>query len=106
MAVAATLSGLLGGAVAEWLGKGWRGSLLGIPLTYHGVLFLISSGLRLIAVPWLFLLHEPQSRSPAEAMQYVLTTARSRLLTALSTPVRAFQRLGARGGREDNGHAP
>ena len=93
MALGGALSGVLGGAVASSLGDGWKGSFLGLPLTYHGVLFLISSGLRLLALPWLFLLHEPESQTPSEAVQYVLTTAGTRLRTALLSPLRTLRGL-------------
>ena len=96
IAVAGALSGVLGGAVAGWLGKDWHGALLGLPLTYHGVLFIISSALRVLALPWLFLLHEPGAHTPSAAVQYVLTAAQAKLQQAVRRPLDAMRQLGRR----------
>jgi len=96
IAVAGALSGVLGGAVAGWLGKDWHGALLGLPLTYHGVLFIISSALRVMALPWLFLLHEPGAHTPSAAVQYVLTAAQAKLQQAVRRPLDAMRQLGRR----------
>ena len=106
IAVAGALSGLLGGAVATWLGKDWKATLLGVPLTYHGVLFVISGALRVAAIPWLFLLHEPGSGTPTAVVQHVLTSAQSRLVDAVRHPVATVRQLGrplARRPERENG---
>jgi len=96
IAAAAALSGVLGGTVANWLGRDWSGSLLGLPLTYHGVLFLISSGLRFLALPWLILLQEPEARPTWAAVQYVFAGAFARLRLLVLSPLAVFRRDGAR----------
>ncbi len=97
IAVAAALSGLLGGSVAQWLGKGWQTNVLGWPLTYHGVLFLISALLRIAAIPWLFLLHEPGAHTPSAAVQYVLKSAQSKLGQTVRRPFDAVRQFGRQG---------
>ena len=92
VAVAGALSGLLGGSVATGLGEDWRGTFLGLPLTYHGVLFLISGVLRLAALPWLFGLHEPESHTAKDAVRYVLGRAATRLRGLAAAPFERKER--------------
>jgi len=103
IAVAGAASGVLGGAVAGWLGEDWRGWLFGWPLTYHGVLFLISGALRIAALPWLFMLDEPGSSRPTAVVQYVLSAAQSKLLQPVLRPLNAARQLGRQARR--NGEA-
>ena len=93
VAVAGTLSGLLGGAMAKALGD-WRGSLLGLTVTYHGVLFLISGGLRFLALLWLIGLKEPDAYPTRAAVRYVFANVYSNLQQALFAPARALLRVG------------
>ncbi len=73
VAIAGTLSGLFGGSIAQWLGPEFRASLFGWPVTYHGVLFIISAGLRLFALVLLIPLHDPAGRyTTRAAVQYML----------------------------------
>jgi len=93
MAVAGILSGLFGGVVANMMGD-WRGTLLGWPLTYHGVLFLISGGLRLASLLWLIGLQEPEAYSTRDAVRYVVGNIYSNVQQAVFMPVRRLVRLG------------
>ncbi|MBM4042947.1 MAG: MFS transporter [Planctomycetes bacterium] len=93
VAAAGLLSGLFGGTVAKLL-EGWRGSLLGWPLTYHGVLFLISCGLRLLSLVWLFGLHEPEAGPTFRAVRYIVGALYSNMQHAVYMPVRRLLRLG------------
>ena len=86
VAIAGVLSGLLGGTVAKLLGD-WRGSILGWPLTYHGVLFLISGVLRLASLGWLIRFEEPRGRTTKAAVQYLMSSIRLHLRRVLQFPV-------------------
>jgi len=97
IAAAGALSGVLGGTVAGWLGRDWHGALLGLPLTYHGVLFIISSALRVLALPWVFLLHEPGASRPTAVVQYVLDAVQDRLLQVILRPLDAVRQRGRQG---------
>jgi len=92
VAVAGTLSGLFGGAMARALGD-WRGSLLGLTITYHGVLFLISGGLRFLALLWLVGLEEPRAYPTRAAVRYVFSNVYSNLQQALFAPARVLVKL-------------
>jgi len=92
VAVAGTLSGLFGGAMAKALGD-WRGSVFGLTLTYHGVLFLISGGLRFLALLWLIGLEEPRAYPTRAAVRYVFANIYSNLQQALFAPARLMVRL-------------
>jgi len=92
MAVAGALSGVLGGSIAAYLGSSWHASLFGLPLTYHSVLFLISSSLRILALPWLFFLHEPGAHPPRAALKYVLASASAGVRRILRAPLSALRR--------------
>ena len=93
VAGAGVASGLFGGLVAKVLG-GWRGMLLGWPLTYHGVLFLLSAALRLAALAWLVGLREPEARTTRDTVRYVVGTMFSNVQQAIFMPVRRLMRLG------------
>ncbi len=94
VAVAGTLSGLFGGSIAEWLGSGWRATVCGWPLTYHGVLFICSAALRTAAVAWVFTLKEPRGTvATREALRYMATNVYSNLLQATFYPARVLVSL-------------
>ena len=91
-AVAGILSGLFGGAVAQALGD-WRTTILGYPLTYHGVLFIISSVLRLVALGWLIGFQDHRAATARTALRYLGTNLYSNLQQAVFIPGRALQQL-------------
>jgi len=93
VAMAGVLSGLFGGAVAQWMGA-WRGSFLGWPLTYHGVLFLISGVLRMVALVWLIGLEDKKASGTRETLKYMGETVYSNLQQAVVVPVRFVMRVG------------
>lgn len=91
VAVAGVASGLFGGVLAEVL-ETWQGALFGWPLTYHGVLFLVSAGLRLVAVVWVVTLTEPGAVGTRAAIRYITSHVYSNMQQAIFMPTR---RLGA-----------
>jgi MFS family permease len=94
VAVAGTLSGLFGGAVAERLGDGWHATLGGCRLTYHGVLFIGSGVLRAAALVWLIGLKEPERKvATREALEQMASGLYSNLLQATFFPARVMMRL-------------
>jgi len=94
VAVAGTLSGLFGGAVAEWIGPDWRGAIFGFPVTYHGVLLIISGGLRLLAVFFLAKVHEPGAARTRDAARYLAGGLYSNLQQTVYFPTRIVGRAG------------
>lgn len=93
VSVAGILSGLFAGAVAEALG-GWRGDILGYPLTYHGVLFLLSAVVRLVAVVWLLRMEEPGAASTRATFEYIANAAYANVITFAAVPVRFVVGIG------------
>jgi MFS family permease len=91
-AIAGIASGLFGGYVAHRLGT-WEGTLLGWTITYHGVLFLISGALRLLALLWLIHLHDPGASTTRTALRYMGTNFYSNLQQAVFMPGRLILRL-------------
>ena len=91
-AVAGVLSGLFGGLVAQLLGD-WRTMIFGYPLTYHGVLFIISSVLRLAALGWLIGFEDRHAASARTALRYLGTNLYSNLQQAVFIPGRVLQQL-------------
>ncbi len=86
-AIAGTLSGLFGGAFARIL-RDWNGSFFGWPLTYHGLLFILSGCLRALALLWLRRIREPRAAAPQDVLRYVATHMYSNFQGALLLPVR------------------
>ena len=93
-AVAGTLSGLFAGAVAQWLGNDWQGSLFGWPLTYHGVLFIASAVLRAAALLWVLGLQESRNFATRDALRYIMADVFSNLQEVISMPSRGLAHLG------------
>ena len=93
VALGGTLSGLFGGTVAELL-EDWHGSIFGWPLTYHGLLLLISAGLRAGSLVWLIGMHEPRAHTTRAALRYMVSNIYSNLQQAAMSPVRGIGRLG------------
>ena len=94
VAIAGVLSGFLGGSVAVWLGRDWRGTIFGWPITYHGVLFLIAGGIRLCALFWLIGFEQPEAVTTRAAVRHVFTNLFSNLQQAIFMPVRRLVQLG------------
>jgi MFS family permease len=88
VAIAGTLSGLFAGSLAEMIGPQWRGSIFGFPLTYHGVLLIISGGLRLVALLFLAKVEEPGSARTRDAARYLIGGLYSNVQQAVFAPSR------------------
>lgn len=88
-AAGGTLSGLLGGALAGLMRDlHWAVPMIGIVLTYHGVLFLISSVLRAVALVFALQLTEPRAKGTREALQMVTSAVYSNVRQAVFLPTR------------------
>ena len=87
-ALAGVISGVFGGLIAQWLGDTWTGTVFGWPLTYHGVLFVISGGLRLAALAWLIGLADARAYGARETLKYMAVELFSNLQQAAAVPVR------------------
>jgi len=92
-ALAGIASGVFGGVTAEIL-EHWHGSLFGQPLTYHGVLFLIASGVRLVAALWLFKLEDPGAHTTRSALRYMGASLYSNVQQAMFVPGRLLWQIG------------
>lgn len=87
VATAGTISGLFGGILAGSL-KHWQGNLWGLPLTYHGILFLLSAVFRLLALWSLRGIEDPKAFQTREALRYMTAEMYSNLQATVMTPVR------------------
>lgn len=102
VALGGALSGALAGAVAHLIpGFAWEIPFVGIVLTYHGVLFLISTAIRALAVYFAWGLREPKATGTREAFRYMSNNFydNARMMLLLPTQVvgrltRATYRLG------------
>jgi MFS family permease len=92
IAIAGVLSGVFGGLIAKWLAH-WHGAFLGLALTYHGVLFLLSGVFRLLAVPWLHGIDDPRAFSARNAIRYMVADVYSNLQNTIAIPVRLAGRV-------------
>ena len=94
-AVSGALSGLFGSALAHALGPEWRTVVAGVTLSYHGVLFLLSTVLRLAAMLWLVRFHEPRAYATRDAIRYVALAAFDNVQVAVAVPYRFLRRVGS-----------
>ncbi|MEX2213018.1 MAG: MFS transporter [Phycisphaeraceae bacterium] len=90
--IAGVASGIFGGLVAQTL-RDYRGEFLGYPLTYHGLLFAISAGIRIASLVWLIGMHEPESYTARAALRYMATNIYSNMQQAMFASVRGLGRL-------------
>ncbi len=94
-ALSGVLSGLFASAIVRALGPGWQGSLLGLTITYHGLLFILSTALRGLAILWLVRFQEPRAFATRDAIQYVASGTVSSLQQVVVLPFRFLRRIGA-----------
>lgn len=87
VATAGTASGLFGGLLAGWL-KDWRGDVLGLPMTYHCILFLMSMFFRIFALFSLRGIRDPRAFTARQAISYMAADMYSNIQNALLLPVR------------------
>lgn len=92
--VAGTAAGFFAGAVAAWLGRDWTWVLPGllgwggVVLTYHGVLILVSTAVRLLALGVIFRLHEPEATGTRESIRMAASGLWSNVRQIGGRPVR------------------
>ena len=86
-AAVGTLSGLCAGVLAGRM-KDWHGSLWGLPMTYHCVLFLGSTPIRALALVFLRGIEEPRAFTARDAFRHMAGTMYSNLQDTLVAPVR------------------
>ncbi len=91
VALSGTLSGLFGGLMARSL-HDWQGSLFGLPLTYHGLLFLLSGVFRGFALLWLRGIDDPRAFPARDALRFMVADMYSNLQETVFVPVRVIGR--------------
>jgi len=96
LAMAAVIGGLAWGGIAQWLkdwqwtpGAGWK------TFTSYDVLFVVSGGLRVVAVV-VFLphIHEPEARPTREALRFMGASIYNNLFGAMLQPLRLLRLRG------------
>lgn len=90
VALGGILSGLLAAAIAGRL-EGWESDplpIVGVALTYHGVLFIISTLLRGASLIWAAQLEEPRATGTRDAIRYMTAAFYSNVRSALLVPSR------------------
>ena len=92
-AISGSLSGCVGAAIVHALGPAWHADLYGIQLTYHGVLFILSTALRVFALLFLVRFHEPHAYATRDAIQYVATGVITNLQLTVAMPFRFLRRI-------------
>ncbi len=93
-AVAGTVSGLLGGLLAAWLRDLHAVvPVVGVVLTYHGVLFLISGLLRAVSLVFAVRLREPRAAGTRDAVRYATGLVYSNVRQAVFLPTRIVGRV-------------
>ena len=92
-AISGTLSGCFGSAIVHTLGTTWRAEWFGIQLSYHSILFIISTALRIFAIYFLARFHEPHAFATRDAIQYVAIGVVTNLQLTVTTPFRFLRRI-------------
>ncbi|MEM9253467.1 MAG: MFS transporter [Planctomycetota bacterium] len=87
------LSGVFGAAIAGWLHDlRLEVSWIGITLTYHGVLLIISMALRGVSILFVSGFHEPEANSATAALRYTSSAAYASLRDLTVIPGRYARR--------------
>ncbi|MCX5662202.1 MAG: MFS transporter [Planctomycetota bacterium] len=95
VALGGALSGLIAGTVAHLIPTfAWDIPFVGIVLTYHGVLFLISTSLRILALYFAWGLREPKATGTREAFRYMSNNFYDNARAMLLLPTQVVGRLG------------
>lgn len=90
--VAGICSGLFASVIAHHL-HDWRATILGWPVTYHGLLFFISAVLRLSSLLWLIGMVEPQSYTARAALRYIVSNIYANVQTVFVNRWRGLEWL-------------
>lgn len=93
IAMASLMAGLCSGAVAEAL-QNWHGKVLGIALSFHSVLFFVSSLLRLLSLGWLIGIKERKTLGTRATLRYMATDIYSNLQMAAIYPIQLVAKVG------------
>jgi MFS family permease len=95
VAVGGAMSGVIAGGLAKWLGPGWTAvvPVIGLTLTYHSVLFLISTVGRYIALLCVLPMHEPTALSTRYAFRYSTSLIYENARSIAVTPMRVAGRV-------------
>ncbi len=91
--LATAAGGILSGLMAAVIATGFADlrmplPALGIVLTYHGVLFILSSILRALAMTWVLGLEEPRATGTRETIRYMTASLYSNVRQAALMPTR------------------
>ena len=87
------MAGAVGGAIAQVL-RDWNATVFGWPLTYHGVLFLLTLVMRLVAVAWAMRLEEPRAHGPRVTLRYLSADVYSNIQQVFFAPARLLWHVG------------
>jgi len=89
MATAGIISGLIGAGCALWLEDlRWVVPSLGIPITYHGVLFLFAAFLRLMALCCALKFKDAEAAPTRDVMRYMTSSLYGNVRQALFMSIR------------------
>ena len=91
--IAGTVSGLVGGVIAQTL-RDWHTTVFGWPLTYHGVLFLLTLVMRLVAVAWAMRLEDARAHGPRVTLRYLSADVYSNIQQVVFAPARLLWHVG------------
>jgi MFS family permease len=101
MALGGVCSGVIASLVVKYMGD-WKYVFLGVPFTYHAVLFFLSTLLRLFSLRYAINLVEPAATPTRDAFRYITTGLYNNVVRAFYTPVRigseltSMNRIGSR----------
>ncbi|MCC7145796.1 MAG: MFS transporter [Phycisphaeraceae bacterium] len=92
-AVGGVLSGLMGGGLADMFKNQIWDAPWGTPLTYHHLLFAVSSSLRFAAVLFVLKLSEPKAMGTRDAIRHISSNIWSNFIDAALLPMRLAGKL-------------
>lgn len=93
IALAGTASGIFGGLIAEWT-RDWHGSIFGLSLTYHTILFAISTVLRVFGLFWLAGLKDEKAFGTRDSVRFIAQDLYLSVQRGLVVPGRIVRWLG------------
>ncbi len=86
-------TGVLVGFLVSLIGKDWHGSFLGLPMTFHRVLLLLSVLLRIGTMGWLITWSDPNAVTVTQALRQAPGTVANSLRQQAGAPIRLLSRL-------------
>ena len=92
VALGGIISGLIAGLIAKYMAD-WHQTILNVPLSYHSLLLLLSTLIRILALIYAIRLVEPKPTRTRDAFRYITSDIYNNMIQTFYTPIKLASEL-------------